>query len=149
MAEPRPDRGQLIWVGSCCFSKLRRWPRSRLDSQLAPQWRLPCTVFNGLLRASSYPCHNHSIEAFMDGAQSWCANSIHLSQSPLRLGGHSADAQYLSGKDREEGTVQGLLRTDSGASPHLTQGERPPEVTWEPKGPAPGSHQPARQAGPG
>lgn len=31
------SKERLIWVGSCYSSKLRRWPRSKADSQLAPQ----------------------------------------------------------------------------------------------------------------
>ena len=37
MAELGLRKEWLIWVGSCYSSKLRRWPRSKADSQLAPQ----------------------------------------------------------------------------------------------------------------
>lgn len=95
------SKEQLIWVGSCYSSKLRRWPRSKADSQLAPQGPRELSGGGALFAGGLTACHMQAgilviimiLRAFMGGVQSTYANPIYSPQSPSRLG--AAIAQTL------------------------------------------------------
>lgn len=92
MAERMLNKG-LIRVGSSCSSKLRRGPRSKADSQLAPQQpgefsgRVPS--LQGTRLTACRPQAGILVvivvsRVFMDGAQSMCANPT---SGPFKAGG--------------------------------------------------------------
>jgi hypothetical protein len=105
-------QAQLIWVGSCHASKLSRQLRPKSLTHSWPHGASGVKWSGVLLALTACRTHAHILviitcmEAFMNEAQSWCANPTFPPERPGQARGSVEGRCLAFVRDKEEGSGQ-------------------------------------------